>query len=276
MSPRTSQKSALSGLALVLSLAPTLVGPAEAGDALTRFLDRLGPYAPQVDEADLARACGADLHCAATRIAETFGGAARIEKTAHPSTDVIRWAETRPSLKSVTALPDGRRVIALTRFGRKAEHELTSALGPGGDLVLDLRENSGGDFGRMLRIAGLLIGPRAGALVLTHGGRREARDLPDVKAGARPSRISVLVGAETASSAEVLAALLRRHAGAEVLGTRTAGKDYLLRVFPVDQDLRLLVPAERIEVPGETLAGGVIPGRALPPALLATLAARAP
>ena len=82
----------------------------------------------------------------------------------------------------------------------------------------------------------------------------------------RQQDITVLVGRQTASSGEILAALLRRHAGAELVGERTAGKDYLTRVVPLDQDWRLLLPAERIEVPGESLSGGLQPDRALPQA----------
>jgi C-terminal processing protease CtpA/Prc len=87
------------------------------------------------------------------------------------------------------------------------------------------------------------------------------------KWGLAPGKLTVLVGPETASSGEILAALLRRYGGAELLGAPTAGKDYLSRVVAVDQDWRLLVPAERIEVPGETLAGGLVPDRLLPAAL---------
>lgn len=67
-------------------------------------------------------------------------------------------------------------------------------------------------------------------------------------------------GANTISSGEVLAAL-RRHVGATVLGERTLGKDYMLRVEPVDHDWRTLIPDGRIEVPGEVLAGGLLPRR---------------
>ncbi|MDX1425437.1 MAG: hypothetical protein R3322_19990, partial [Kiloniellales bacterium] len=52
---------------------------------------------------------------------------------------------------------------------------------------------------------------------------------------------------------------LSRHAGARLAGARTAGKDYLTRVIAVDHDWRLLLPAERIEVPGVALAGGLRP-----------------
>ena len=75
----------------------------------------------------------------------------------------------------------------------------------------------------------------------------------------RSEPTSVLVGTDTASSAEVLAALLQRYAGGCLAGARTAGKDHLTRVIAVDHDWRLLVPAERIEVPGVDLSGGLRP-----------------
>jgi C-terminal processing protease CtpA/Prc len=79
--------------------------------------------------------------------------------------------------------------------------------------------------------------------------------------------ITVLVGAGTMSSGEVLAALLRRYAGATVMGDRTFGKDYALRVEPVSQGWRALVPDGRIEVPGEHLVGGLLPDGPIPPEL---------
>ena len=84
-------------------------------------------------------------------------------------------------------------------------------------------------------------------------------------------RITVLVGANTMSSGEVLAALLRRHAGALVLGARTWGKDYVFRIEAIDPDWRALVPGGRIEVPGEVLAGGLVPDGPIPAALAARL-----
>ena len=79
----------------------------------------------------------------------------------------------------------------------------------------------------------------------------------------------MLIGPGTESSAEVLAAMLRRHAGARLVGAATRGKDWITRVIPVDHDHRLLLPAERVEVVGEALSGGLahdieipVPGRA--------------
>jgi C-terminal processing protease CtpA/Prc len=80
----------------------------------------------------------------------------------------------------------------------------------------------------------------------------------------RLGSLTVVVGPGTASSGEVLAGLLHRYAGAELVGEPTAGKDYIVRVIPVDHDWRLLVRAETIEVPGVDLRGGLRPGRAWP------------
>ncbi len=260
------------GLVLVLALASFAAAPVAAGDSVARLIARTEAIAGKIDAAALRHACGGEVRCAARRIAETLGQGARLERVSSPTADTIRWVETLPSLGAVQTLPDGRRLIALNRFGRKAGQDLTRALKEGGtDVVLDLRANAGGDFGRMLRVAGLLIGPRHGALTLNQGNVSESLDLPRVTPGARPRRFAVLVGPGTASSAEVLAALLRRHAGAKILGARTAGKDYLLRVIAVEQNWRLLVPAERISVPGEILAGGLLPDAPVSPGLLAAL-----
>ena len=89
-------------------------------------------------------------------------------------------------------------------------------------------------------------------------------------------RLTVLVGDDTISSGEVLAALLRHFAHAAVLGERTWGKDFAMRVVMVDPDWRALVPAGRIEVPGEVLHGGLLPDGPIPPDLLARIADHRP
>ena len=182
----------------------------------------------------------------------------------HPDTDTIRRAYTVPSVTSVERRSDGVLVLALDRFGRTADREVadaTTAVGPAEmtRVVLDLRGNGGGDFDRMRRVASLFTGPREGAIRLL--GRDGTADvaLPAPLRAIGEFEIDVLIGPGTASSAEVLAALLRRHAGARLIGAPTLGKDWLTRLVPVDHDWRLAVPAERIEVPGETLAQGLVP-----------------
>ena len=213
---------------------------------------------------EIERRCPpAGTRCAARLIAGSLP-AARLVPVNHPDTDTIRRARTVPSITSVKRRGDGALVLVLDRFGRTADREVADAIAAAGPaettrVALDLRSNGGGDFDRMRRVASLFTGPRAGAIRLH--GREGASDvaLPPPLRTIGEFEIDVLVGPGTASSAEVLAALLRRHAGARLVGAPTLGKDWLTRLIPVDHDWRLAIPAERIEVPGETLARGLVP-----------------
>jgi C-terminal processing protease CtpA/Prc len=212
--------------------------------------------------------CGTDALCAAREIVTASEGRVRLEPVAHPETDTIRWAETAPSVTAVHAGPDGRRWIVLDGFGRKAVREVAQAMSQaradGARLGLDLRGNAGGDFGRMLKLASLFTGDVKDALFLIDISEKRPVSLVAESRYSGGSNLPVLVGPGTASSAEVLAALLQRYAGARLAGSRTAGKDHLTRVIAVDHDWRLLVPAERIEVPGVALTGGLQPAESLP------------
>jgi C-terminal processing protease CtpA/Prc len=220
--------------------------------------------APSAREAESWRAaCAGDARCVAELLIAARPGRARLAVPATPDSDTIRWVATRPSVATAARAADGRLRIALTRFGREVEPELRAALADpdAARVELDLRDNAGGDFGRMLRVAGLLLGPRAAALTLVGPQGEQAVALPAVAPAALAAPLVVRVGPRTASSAEVLAALLRRYGEAEIVGRHTAGKDHLTRVVPVDQRTRLLIAAERVVVPGETLAGGLRPDR---------------
>jgi Peptidase family S41 len=183
-----------------------------------------------------------------------------LQRVPHPTSDQIRWADTTPSVAGTADLGAGRLLVRLDRFGRKIDQEISAALRlADAELVLDLRHNRGGVLRRMLRAAARFTGPVPGAVRLVEADRVRVLAIPEPSGAVWRGRITVLVGADTMSSGEVLAALLRRHAGARVLGERTWGKDYVLRVEPIDHDWRALIPAGRIEVPGEVLAGGLVP-----------------
>jgi hypothetical protein len=272
-SPGARRWSARSTTAISAAAALCLAFPAPTARAqgtIERLLATVAAYAPAdaglPESSTLRRLCGADALCAARLLARALGKGAALERVAHPDTDIIRRATTPPSVRALGRLPDGAALIALDRFGRTAERELREAIAAldASRVVLDLRANRGGGFERMLRVAGLFTGPVAHALdVIGKDGRRpRAIPLSDRIAGVRG--LTVVVGRHTASSGEMLAALLRRHAGAEIVGEKTAGKDYLVRVVPVHHDWRLVLPAERVEIAGESLAGGLRPDRPAP------------
>ena len=250
----------------VLALA-TLAAASAAGAETAAPRDRL--LGAVVRHADLPAALGADIErqcppagtrCAADLIVGGLPGA-RLLPVRHPDTDTIRLAHTTASVTCTRRFGKGRLYLALDRFGRTADREIADAVtahAPS-QLVLDLRINGGGDFDRMRRVASLFTGPKEGAIRLHGlGGAIDVALPPPLRAlDALP--LVVYIGPRTASSAEVLAALLRRHAGAHLEGERTVGKDRITRLIPVDHDWRLAIPAERIEVPGEVLAGGIEP-----------------
>ena len=220
-------------------------------------------------ELQAAGALGIDLS-----FAPFFGRAPAgtiLQRARHPTSDQIRWARTESSITRTLDLGAGRRLVRLDRFGRKVDYEMSAALRRADTLVLDLRHNHGGVLRRMLRIAGRFTGPVRGAVRLVKAGQVRLLAIPEPSGAVWRGRITVLVGAGTISSGEVLAALLRRHAGATVLGERTWGKDYVLRIEPVDADWRALIPDARIEVPGEILAGGLVPDGPIPDRLAANL-----
>ena len=214
--------------------------------------------------AEIEQRCpAAGTRCAAQLIADSVP-AARMVPVNHPDTDTIRRAHTVPSVSAVERRGDGALVLVLDRFGRTADREIADAVAAAGPaapqrVALDLRGNGGGDFDRMRRVASLFTGSRDRALRLHDRSGMTDVALPQPLRAIGEFEIDVLIGPGTASSAEVLAALLRRYAGARLIGAPTLGKDWLTRLVPVDHDWRLAVPAERIEVPGETLAQGLVP-----------------
>ena len=228
---------------------------------------------PETLGATIERRCPpAGTRCAARLIAASLP-AARLVPVIHPDSDTIRRARTAPSVTAVERRGDAALVIVLDRFGRTADREIVEAVeaseagaSPPARLVLDLRGNGGGDFDRMRRVASLFTGPREDVIRLHGRDGATAVALPAPLRAVEGAALDVLIGPGTASSAEVLAVLLRRHAGARLIGARSGGKDWLTRLVPVDHDWRLAIPAERIEVPGEALAQGLVPDIAGAPA----------
>ena len=244
--------AALLLLVLGLLLVPVAPGRAEP------FLDRLG-VSPDRQPEVRAR-CGEDRLCAARLVAAVEPARYRLVTVETPDTDTIRWVRTRPSIIAVEPLGDGRLRVRVDRFGRRLLGELGERVPAGSRILLDLRANRGGDFGRMLQLARALLGPRLEPPLLeTDAGTTPFRLPAGAALGLRLE--GVLIGPRTASSAEVLAALAKR-AGVPLCGARSRGKDWLEEVVPVRQGWQLFVRRGRLLVPGVTLAGGLRPQRA--------------
>jgi carboxyl-terminal processing protease len=124
-------------------------------------------------------------------------------------------------------LPGSVGLVQLRAFTEKTPALLKSALeklrGQGmKTLVVDVRNNEGGLYESMLSCAGEML-PK-GSLVVTSVHRGGSPT--DQKTSAEPvvpTPVAVLVNGVTASGAEILAGALK-HAGARMVGKRTAGK----------------------------------------------------
>jgi carboxyl-terminal processing protease len=126
------------------------------------------------------------------------------------------------------SLPNGVALVQVRMFSEKTPQLVRAALervrGPGlKALVLDLRDNSGGLFERMIDCASLLLPKGAVVVSAQHRGGK----LEDVRTTGEPLvsavPVAVLVNGDTASSAEMLAGAMQA-AGARVVGKRTKGK----------------------------------------------------
>jgi hypothetical protein len=231
------RRAAVVGLLLVTPPAALGVEP-----ALSRAIEaaRASPHLPEA-VLDQAEADCATALCFAQTLSARLPGHVRLEAVDHPDTDSIRWVRTNPSVSAEVA--GGRLHLRLAQFGRKAVSELREALADHPlPIELDLRGNAGGDFERMLVMAGALIGPRRGAVEIRYRDHTELRDLegPRDRTG---DIVRVLIDRGTASAALLLARLLEVFAGAEVIDPPLRRSQiFLKRRVTIDHDWRLVFP----------------------------------
>jgi carboxyl-terminal processing protease len=103
-------------------------------------------------------------------------------------------------------------------------------------LVLDLRGNPGGALDAAVAITDLFVG--AGRIVSIDGRVEDFRGSYDARAGDRWESLplAVLIDEGTASAAEIIAAALKVHGRAVVLGRRSYGKGSVQNVFGLDTE----------------------------------------
>ena len=259
-------------------------------DLLVRRLHRLMPPGPRLERltADLtdtfagrsepidAAACRAvqeraNVHARHLELHFDPAGAAGADDEAPgwPAPDPARLRRQAAGLTEVRPLGDGTcrvKLDALEPYGIAAPYlDAAWALARGATrLVLDLRDNGGGDPATVAAIAGRLLGDDARHLsdVRYRDRTRQwwTRDAPAGTALTQP--LTVLVGPRTYSSAEALAHHLQAHGRATVLGEPTRGAaDHVTPVRLSPQVLGLLPEAEvRDAVTGGNWEGtGVVP-----------------
>jgi hypothetical protein len=144
-----------------------------------------------------------------------------VEVRRRMSPEFIRGFEPEGSVTAMRALGGGRGYLRLAFFGRRTLEDLRKALNdffpPLCALTIDLRDNGGGNFEQALRLAELFL-PLGAPLTLYEG--REGRALLYATGAAAPrqERLTLLINARTASSAELFAGVLQWHHLAELVG----------------------------------------------------------
>lgn len=141
--------------------------------------------------------------------------------------EVTRAIVDNPSVD--LSIKDGVAIITLYRFDektvalmKKASQEILSSNAK--SIILDLRDNSGGLLTAAQGMAGLWID---GQVVLTqkqHGKVMETIYAPSGQAELGKLKTIVLINENSASASEILAAALRDHGKAQLLGVKTYGK----------------------------------------------------
>ncbi len=124
-------------------------------------------------------------------------------------------------------------------------------------LILDLRSNPGGEVDQALVVADMFVAD--GVLTRTRG--RGGRVLREEKAHAKgtdeTTPIVALVDSHTASAAELLAAALRDHGRAKIVGTTTYGKGTVQQVLGLHDGSVLTLTIARYFSPKDERIDGV-------------------
>ena len=231
------------------------------------MLARLAPDMVLLDLAGLRASCAGELRCAAERVVAAWPAGARLQAVPEADPQLVRSGAVVRSVGAAQRRPSGALRLRIEHFGRRASEQVRRALAdlrPDDRLELDLRGHRGGSVRRMLEIAALFVGPRPQALTIVGQRGAVALGIPAPARRLELAGIDVLIGPETRSSAEVLAALLHRYADARLLGKRTFGKNWAEQPLKVATGWYLMVRAGEIRIDGERLEGGLLPDGPLP------------
>lgn len=173
-----------------------------------------------------------------------------------------------PSVSEQLLTPD-TGYLRIAQFQRQSKTHVRLALenlqehaeGPLRGLVLDLRNNPGGALQAAVDVASLFLDDR---LVVATRGRAERQErIYRSSSGAVIAHMPmvVLVNQGSASAAEILAAALRDHARAVMIGTQTFGKGSVQTLLPLSGGRGLKLTTARYYSP----AGSPIDAQGLTP-----------
>lgn len=175
-------------------------------------------------------------------------------------------AQTKVPSVAHEALAPGIGYLSIRRFQEATAADAATALAAldraraARVIIMDLRTDSGGLLEQAIAIADQFLDR---GLIVTIRGRTDEVETHTARAGglAVASRVILLVNAETASAAEILAGALQDHGRATVVGMRTYGKGAIQTYFDLIDGSGLKLTTHRYLTP----AGHQVEGRGITP-----------
>lgn len=162
------------------------------------------------------------------------------------------------NLKS-EVLPDHIGYIKIGMFDSEIAHYFKEALSnllaqDIKSLIIDVRDNPGGDYDQVVEIADMLL-PQ-GLIVYTQDKYgRKVEEKSDKKELGMP--LTILVNGNSASASEVLSGAIKDHKKGKLIGTRTFGKGLVQVVVPLDDGSGIKVTIARYFTPSGVCIQGI-------------------
>jgi len=200
----------------------------------------------------------------------------KVVKGGPPSMDFVRGLEEETSITEARLATAEIAYVKIGFFGRRTGAHFQKALeslGCGSDtptdvpwvrgILLDLRDNPGGHLQSALEVLRYFVPPGKTLLIEKARGGEKTYLSEGVGASASgghvPLPIVILINGSTASSAEIVAAALRYHCGARVVGERSKGKGTIQEVIPLGTRTLILTVGEYLLPDGSSLRDKGIP-----------------
>ena len=180
----------------------------------------------------------------------------------------VELVRTQVKVPSVTheVLTPGIGYLSIRRFQEATAADAAAALTDldrqksAKVIIIDLRTDSGGLLDQAIAIADHFLDK---GVIVTIRGRTDAVETHTAHAGgaATAAKLLILVNAETASAAEILAGALQDHGRAQIVGMRTYGKGAIQTYFDLVDGSGLKLTTHRYVTP----AGHEVEGKGITP-----------
>ncbi len=185
-----------------------------------------------------------------------------------PTAATLTRAQVKVPSVEHDVLGGGVGYLKIRRFQEATATDVAGALaaltrqGAAGAIVIDLRTDAGGLIDQAIAVADLFLDK--GTIVTIRGRGPEVETHAARRGGpATAARLVVVVNAETASAAEILAGALQDHRRATVVGMKTYGKGAIQTYFDLTDGSGLKLTTHRYLTP----AGHEVEGRGITPDL---------